>query len=50
MPHLHVSIAERIELIGDTWDSLAETPDTVALTAAQEAEAGIGRVATEVQR
>jgi len=30
--------AERIELIGDLWDSLAENPESVVLTGAQEAE------------
>ena len=29
---LNLSIAERIELIGDLWDSMAEVPDAVALT------------------
>ncbi|HNS19373.1 MAG TPA: addiction module protein [Sedimentisphaerales bacterium] len=35
---LNLSIAERIELIGDLWDSLAESPEAVALTEAQKAE------------
>ena len=35
---LNLSIAERIELIGDIWDSIAEVPETVALTEAQKAE------------
>jgi len=35
---LNLSIAERIELIGDLWDSLAESPETIRLTQAQEAE------------
>jgi len=35
---LNLSIAERIELIGDLWDSMAEVPDAVALTGAQKAE------------
>jgi putative addiction module component (TIGR02574 family) len=37
---LNLSIAERIELIGDLWDSLTEIPETVALTDAQKAELG----------
>lgn len=35
---LNLSIAERIELIGDLWDSLAESPEAVVLTEAQKAE------------
>jgi putative addiction module component (TIGR02574 family) len=35
---LSLSVAERIELIGDLWDSLAETPEAVPLTDAQKAE------------
>jgi len=35
---LNLSIAERIELIGDLWDSLAESPETVVLTEAQKTE------------
>lgn len=35
---LNLSIAERIELIGDLWDSLAESPESVVLTEAQKAE------------
>lgn len=35
---LNLSIAERIELIGDIWDSLAEAPEAIALTEAQKAE------------
>jgi len=35
---LKLSIAERIELIGDIWDSIAEVPEAVPLTEAQEAE------------
>jgi len=35
---LKLSIAERIELIGDIWDSIAEVPGAVPLTEAQEAE------------
>jgi hypothetical protein len=33
---LNLSIAERIELIGDIWDSIAEVPETVAPTAARD--------------
>jgi putative addiction module component (TIGR02574 family) len=35
---LNLSIAERIELIGDIWDSLAEVPEAITLTDAQKAE------------
>jgi putative addiction module component (TIGR02574 family) len=35
---LSLSIAERIDLIGDLWDSLADTPEAIALTEAQKAE------------
>ena len=35
---LSLSVAERIELIGDLWDSIAEVPEAVALTEAQKAE------------
>lgn len=35
---LSLTIAERIELIGDLWDSVAEVPEAVALTEAQKAE------------
>jgi putative addiction module component (TIGR02574 family) len=35
---LNLSVAERIELIGDLWDSLAEVPQALALTEAQKAE------------
>jgi putative addiction module component (TIGR02574 family) len=35
---LNLSVAERIELMGDIWDSLAEVPEAVALTEAQKAE------------
>jgi putative addiction module component (TIGR02574 family) len=35
---LSLSIAERIELIGDLWDSMAEVPEAIALTEAQQAE------------
>ena len=35
---LSLSIAERIELVGDIWDSIAEVPEAVVLTDAQKAE------------
>lgn len=35
---LSLSIAERIELVADIWDSIAEVPEAVALTDAQKAE------------
>lgn len=35
---LNLTVAERIELIGDLWDSMAEVPETVGLTDAQKAE------------
>ena len=35
---LSLSVAERIELMGDLWDSIAETPEAIALTEAQKAE------------
>jgi putative addiction module component (TIGR02574 family) len=35
---LNLSIAERIELIGDLWDSLAEVPEAITLTEGQKAE------------
>jgi putative addiction module component (TIGR02574 family) len=35
---LNLSIAERIELMGDIWDSIAEVPEAIALTEAQKAE------------
>lgn len=35
---LRLSVAERIELIGDLWDSMAEVPEAIGLTEAQRAE------------
>jgi len=35
---LSLSVAERIELMADLWDSLAETPEAVVLIEAQKAE------------
>jgi putative addiction module component (TIGR02574 family) len=31
-----LSLAERIELVGELWDSIAATPEGVALTEAQK--------------
>jgi putative addiction module component (TIGR02574 family) len=35
---LNLSVAERIELIGDLWDSMAGVPQAIELTKAQKAE------------
>ena len=35
---LQLSVAERIQLVEDIWDSIAVVPDAVLLTAEQEAE------------
>jgi putative addiction module component (TIGR02574 family) len=35
---LKLTIAERIELIGDIWDTMADVPEAVALTDAQKVE------------
>jgi putative addiction module component (TIGR02574 family) len=35
---LKLSLAERIQLVEDIWDSIAESPEALPLTAAQEAE------------
>ncbi len=35
---LKLTIAERIELIGDIWDTMAEVPEAVALTDVQKEE------------
>jgi putative addiction module component (TIGR02574 family) len=35
---LNLSVAERIALIGDIWDTIAEVPEAVGLTEAQKAE------------
>ena len=35
---LGLPVAERIELVGDIWDSIAQVPDGVELTEAQRAE------------
>ena len=35
---VNLTIAERIELIGDIWDTMAEVPEAVTLTEAQKTE------------
>lgn len=35
---LKLSISERIQLVQDIWDSIAEVPDSVLLTDEQKAE------------
>ena len=35
---LDLSVSERIQLVEDLWDSIAEVPDQVPLTDAQKAE------------
>ena len=35
---LKLSISERIQLVQDIWDSIAEVPDSVPLTDEQKAE------------
>jgi len=35
---LELSVAERILLVEDIWDSIAEAPETLPLTAAQKEE------------
>ena len=35
---LELSVAERIELAQDLWDSVSEVPDSLELTAEQRAE------------
>jgi len=35
---LRLSISERIQLVQDIWDSIAEVPDSVSLTDEQKAE------------
>lgn len=35
---LHLSVAERIQLVEDIWDTIAELPEAVELTPAQKAE------------
>ena len=35
---LELSISERIQLVGDLWDSIATVPEAVSLTEAQKQE------------
>jgi putative addiction module component (TIGR02574 family) len=35
---LELPVAERLELVGDIWDSIAQVPERLELTAAQRAE------------
>ena len=35
---LNLSVSERIQLVQDIWDSIAEVPDSVPLTDEQKAE------------
>lgn len=35
---LSLSVSERIQLVEDIWDTIAEIPEEVALTAEQETE------------
>lgn len=35
---LNLSVAERIQLVEDIWDSIAEVPEQIALTEDQKAE------------
>ena len=35
---LDLPVSERIELVGDIWDSIAQVPDGIELTEAQRAE------------
>jgi putative addiction module component (TIGR02574 family) len=35
---LEMPVSERLELVGDIWDSIAQVPDKLELTAAQRAE------------
>jgi putative addiction module component (TIGR02574 family) len=37
-PYEELSVAERIELLQQLWDEIAESPDEIELTAAQRAE------------
>jgi putative addiction module component (TIGR02574 family) len=34
----HLSLTERLQLVADIWDSIAEHPEAVPLTATQQAE------------
>jgi putative addiction module component (TIGR02574 family) len=35
---LELPVSERLELVGDIWDSIAQAPDAVELTEAQRVE------------
>jgi len=35
---LELPVSERLELVGDIWDSIAQVPDAVELTDTQRAE------------
>lgn len=35
---LELPVSERLELVGDIWDSIAQVPDRVELTDSQRAE------------
>ena len=35
---LHLSVAERLQLVEDLWDSIAEEPEAMQLTQAQKEE------------
>ncbi len=35
---LSLSVAERIQLVADIWDTIAEVPDQIELTEGQKAE------------
>lgn len=35
---LELPVAERLELVGDIWDSIAQVPEMLELTASQRAE------------
>jgi putative addiction module component (TIGR02574 family) len=35
---LELSVSERIQLVEDVWDSIAEIPESIPLTNAQKAE------------
>ncbi len=37
---LELPVAERLDLVGDIWDSIAEVPEAVELTEAQRIELG----------
>jgi putative addiction module component (TIGR02574 family) len=35
---LQLSVAERIQIVEDIWDSISESPESLALTEAEKAE------------